>query len=186
VHANAGVQLVWHHVIPYFTLRDAWNILVLQFSRTQLAEARTALQQYMGLCGVGVPGIERALPLIRGNQMSVPGADSLATAAVWPPWNVVEGPANRIDDPGDHYIDRFTQGLTPLELTRMREAESLYEALTTFNANPNPAGPILGGFANRLRQARQVLVCDAPIPFRLDMWEQEGAAWRKRRQPAAA
>jgi hypothetical protein len=179
--AGVPIQLAWHHVIPYFTLRAAWNSLVTQFFQTRLAEAQTALHQYMALCGWNAAEIQRFLPLIRRNQMSVPDADLLATAAVWPAWNIVEGPANRTDDPADHYIDRFTHGLTRLEYARMLEAESFNDVLGTFNANPMKNGPVLGALANRINHARQRLACDAPIPFRPDMWVQDGATWRKRR-----
>jgi hypothetical protein len=121
---------------------------------------------------------------IRTGALDRPQCDGLATLAVWPPWNIVEGPATRLraDDPGDDFIDRYTHGLTMPEHTRMRALEALGRQFDTFRAaGDNPNEFALRAFGVALRNARPPLACENPIGFRPVMWDQAHGRWSKRR-----
>ena len=170
---------MYHHVMPVSLLREVWNYLVEQAQTTQSAACHTALRQFLALFATRtLPDLE---PLVAGviqNRTDNVNGARIHSAIVWAPWNIVEGPANRADDPGDHYLDRFTHGLTRLEALRMRRVEELYADFQEFLGSRS--------FQNLSRAAvaaRMDLVCEGPIPFRPEqMWEQAGAGlWRKRR-----
>lgn len=174
-----GVQLLYHHVMPVSLLREIWNYLVEQAQGTQSASAHTALRQFLALYATRtLPDLE---PLVAGviqNRTDNINGARIHTAIVWAPWNIVEGPANRADDPGDHYLDRFTHGLTRHEALRMRRIEELYHDFQDFLASRSFQALTLAVIA-----ARMDLLCDGPIPFRrAEMWEEIGTGmWQKRR-----
>jgi hypothetical protein len=95
---------------------------------------------------------------------------------IWPAWDVVEGPAQRGDDPGDHYMDRFTAGLQADETLQMRAIESLFPALELATTT----GPSLA-LSSTINSARNVLNRPTPIRFRQDMWDLSSRPARKRR-----
>jgi hypothetical protein len=188
----------WHHIIPFPVLRDVWNRLVDQHIATQLAEARTAIRQFLVLADSSLPNIDDLIDRIRAantdqrraahnrlRPLEVADANRLAVAATWPAWNTVEGPRreSRSDDPGDAWLDRFTAGLTPIELARMKAVEALFPRLQEFiAAGPAPGAATLRNFAQTLSAARPNLSCDGPIRYRPEMWVQEhNGLWRKRR-----
>jgi hypothetical protein len=120
----------------------------------------------------------------RLEPLSVLDVNWLATAAVWPPWNTVEGPQARSDDPQDYYVDRFTAGLTPTEADRMRAIELLFPHLESFvRAGPAPGRSSLRDLSQAVLRARRALDCALPISYRPEMWTQDGAGglWRKAR-----
>jgi hypothetical protein len=95
----------------------------------------------------------------------------------------VEGPRKRSDDPGDHYYDRFTSGLTAEQSTRMRAIGELFNAFGAFvKAGPAPGPANLSGLATIASTLRPFVSCDLPIRYRPEMWVDEGGGlWRKRR-----
>lgn len=115
--------------------------------------------------------------------LDIAEAHRLATAAVWPLWNAVEGPQNRTDDPRDRYFDRFTSGLTPQEAARMKSVEGLFGDLRTFiNAGPAPGPVNLRALVDATSRVRSIVSCDLPIRYRAELWVNEGnGRWRKRR-----
>jgi hypothetical protein len=172
-----------HHILPYNVLRDAWNNLVNVFVETQHSEARTAIRQFMMLCDPRLTNIEETLERLRHNEMSVVECNTYETIAVWAPWNIVDGPANRSDDPRDAYLDRFTFGVTRAEFARMDVLERLYNALQFFN-NVAPPPPLnLALLAETLNHTRREIgFVELPIPFREGMWERQvDGRWAKRR-----
>lgn len=190
--------MAWHHIIPFPVLREVWNRLVDQMIATQFPEARTAIRQYLLLCGARYPNLEDLIDRIRAvdtrqkrtGHHHLPPLENwevvqLQTDAVWPPWNTVEGPRRekRSDDPADHYLDRFTAGLKPGEAVRMRTIEVLYGQLQLFidaGAAPGPAS--LRALAEAASMARPILSGSLPIQYRDEMWTQDGAnRWRKAR-----
>ena len=188
--------MAWHHVIPFALLREVWNRLVDQHIATQLPEARTALRQYLMLADPKLPNLESLLDRMRAentgqrrarhhpplDELSVAEAHMLATAAVWPAWNAVEGPARRSDDPRDAYFDRFTAGLTAAEAVRMRTVEWLFLDLQLFGgAGPAPGPESLRALTDAISMARPLLACDGPIRYRAEMWVEQNGLWRKRR-----
>lgn len=180
---SAAFNMARHHILPYNTLRDTWNHLVRAFTSSQLAEARTAIRQYLGTCNHTLGNVDTLLDRMRANQLTVSECNILAETAVWSAWNIVDGPSRRSDDPGDSYMDRFTFGITPAEFRRMRAIEELYLALRAFVGAPEPTAGSLRALTGHLSVARMSFAfVDRPIPFRADMWEHDGhGLWRKRR-----
>lgn len=154
--------MAWHHVIPFSVLREVWNRLVDQHIATQLPEARVAIRQYLLLADRNLPNPDDLIDRMRAENTSqrraahrelrpldVGEAHRLATAAVWPAWNAVEGPRDRTDDPQDRYFDRFTSGLTVEEATRMKSVETLFGDFQRFiNAGPAPGAGSLRALAD--------------------------------------
>lgn len=188
----------WHHIIPFSLLREVWNRIVDQVLETQMPEARTAGRQYLQLADRLIPGVDQLIDRIHaenpgqrraGHFTLTPLSDAeclmVATAAMWPVWNAVEGPQNRNDDPRDYYFDRFTSGLRPDELVRMRHIETLYEAFRQFTAVPRPNAGAFQMLTATITTARTVVACDQPIRFRPELWVQHpGGMWSKRRDGA--
>jgi hypothetical protein len=183
VRSAPGFNVVWHHVIPYALLRDVWNALVNQAAAKELGEARVALRQYLRLCGQPLPDIDQLID--RMPDMEIPECNAQATQAVWPAWNIVEGPATnlRSDDPGERGMDRYFQGITPLEFARMRALDPLYLDFQIFNqATQNLDANTLRGISAAIRVARMSLQADLPIPYRPAMWvRQSDGRFRKAR-----
>lgn len=188
--------MAWHHIIPFSLLREVWNRLVDQQIATELAEARVAIRQYLLLSDRQLSNVDALIERMRAentNQkraghyhlqpLSISEAHQLATAAVWPAWNAVEGPQRRSDDPQDRYFDRFTSGLTAEESARMTVIEVLFGQLQAFaNAGPSPGSGSLRALAQAASRARPIVCCDLPVRYRPEMWVEDGAGlWRKRR-----
>jgi len=179
----ATFNMARHHILPYNVLRDAWNNLVTAVVETQDQEARVAIWQFVMLCDPRYPAIEPMLERLRADQLDVVECNALGTIAVWSPWNIVDGPSNRSDDPGDAYLDRFTFGVTRAEFQRMGALERLYDALMFFNNVVPPPAANLAMVTEAIRIARlEFGFVEVPIPFRTEMWEQQpGGLWAKRR-----
>jgi hypothetical protein len=189
-----------HHIIPKTILRDAWDRLVTVFLDSQWPEARTAVRQYLLLCGVRAPNLENLIDRIRAVQRAQRRAshhelpllesyelEPIRTAVIWPPWDLVAGPEGkfRADDPelvNRDRFDRFTTGLTVAEAARMREIDSLFRQIQLF-LTINPTTPAsLRTFVQEVNRCRQTLGDCSPIPYRPDMWTQDpDGKWRKAR-----
>jgi hypothetical protein len=186
----------WHHIIPASVLAGVWNSLVDRHVGTHLPEARVALRQYTLLASRNLPDVDRVLDRMRAGSMPRPRTGhgplaaldvvevhQLTTAVVWPPWNIVEGPSNRSDDPKDECLDRFTYGLSAGETTSMRAIELLYSEFENFpNAGSVPGPAALRALSTAISRYRQFLICDGPIRYRPEMWVRNAdGSWRKRR-----
>jgi|KBSMisStaDraftv2_1062788.scaffolds.fasta_scaffold869753_1 hypothetical protein len=194
---SAGLGMSWHHIIPFWLLRDVWNRLVNEHVTTQVPAARLAIRGYLLLCDRTMIDREALIDRMRADNtdqkrsghhkllpLHVHEANMLATAAVWPAWNVVGGPSARSDSPGDFDIDRFRTGLTPQEAVRMREVELLVGPLQLFAQGSTSVGPgTLGAITQLVARARPYLACDLPIPYRAGMWVKDPTTGlsRKRR-----
>jgi hypothetical protein len=188
--------MAYHHILPFSLLRNVWNRLVDQHIATTLAEARVAVRQYLLLADRSILNIDSLIDRIRAENadqkrashhhlppLGVAEAHQLATAAVWPAWNIVEGPQSRSDDPQDRYFDRFTSGLTREEATRMMLIQRLFSHFQVFAAvGAAPGGAHLRALAQEIAAVRPILYCESPIRYRAEMWIQgEAGRWRKRR-----
>jgi hypothetical protein len=175
---------------------DVWNRLVDQHIATALPEPRVAIRQYLLLSDRNQPNLDALIDRMRAANtdqrrashncllpITVAEAHQLATAAVWPAWNAVEGPQRRSDDPQNRYFDRFTPGLTAEEANRMRAIETLFHDFEAFiNAGPAPGPVSLRTLAQAASTARLNVYCDSPIRYRPEMWVQVGPdIWRKPR-----
>jgi hypothetical protein len=196
-----------HHVIPYPILRDVFNRLVDLHIYTDRPEARVTLRQYLSLCSRRLEHLDEKLDKMRFEDadrkraghfrlesLDTDEVNDLRTAAVWPAWNIVEGPHGdrRSDDPkdseGDLVLDRFMVGLEPAERDRMRTVENLSPRLKTFlESTPDPDLSALHALSSDITLARRLsgndlVGCERPIPFRPEMWVKESdGLWRKRR-----
>jgi hypothetical protein len=189
------VSMTWHHIIPYALLRDVWNNLVDQHIATQLPEARVAIRQYLSLVDARASNLDDLVDRMRAENttkaraghnplqpLDLAEANRLAAAAVWPAWDVVQGPISRTDDMRDRSLDRFSAGLTPGECGQMKAIERLFIAFTAFaNAGQAPGKNSLNALTQMMRAERSALSRDLPIRFRAEMWVKDGSAWRKRR-----
>jgi hypothetical protein len=193
---RARPGMSWHHIIPYSLLREVWNRLADWHVNTEVGHPR-AIRQYL-LLSVDrkVPELEALIDRMRAantdqkraghnplQPLDVAEDHQLDTVALWPPWNAVEGPQRRSDDPQDRYFDRFTSGLTADEATRMRAIESLFKAFQAFvSAGPVPGPASLRALGDAAWAARPLVRCDLPIRYRPEMWvEDPNGLWRKRR-----
>jgi hypothetical protein len=187
--------MAWHHIIPYWLLRDVWNILVDRHIATELPDARVAIRQYLLLSDRNQPNVDSLIDRIRAENnkkraghsqlrpLDVIEVHRLNTVAVWPAWNAVEGPRRRSDDPQNRYFDRFTSGLTAEEAARMKAIEGLYEKFQAFvNSGAAPGPASLRALSQVASAARPIICCDRPILYRPEMWvDGGGGVWRKRR-----
>jgi hypothetical protein len=187
----------WHHIIPYSLLREVWNRLAYQHVSTGVPGARAAIRQYLVLAADrNLHNVDALIDRMRATDneqkraghnplqpLEVWEAHQLDTAALWPPWNAVEGPQRRSDDPHDRYFDRFTSGLTAEEATRMRAIEHLFKAFQAFvGAGTEPGPASLRALGDAASMARSLVRCDLPIRYRAEMWvEDADGLWRKRR-----
>lgn len=179
----ANFNMARHHILPYNTLRDLWNQLVQTFADTHWPESRLAIRQFLMLCNNRLPDVDPMLEALRRGQLTVVQCNVLAETAVWAAWNIVDGPKNRSDDPGDSGLDRFTFGVTQEEFARMGTIEEVFRAIEQFQRVIRPQAVNLRVLADALNVARFGLsFVENPIPFRADMWERDpDGRWRKRR-----
>jgi hypothetical protein len=191
--ANEGES--YHHVIPYGRLRNAWNRLVVLYVDTDLPDARVAMRQFLYLFIKHKDEIDSLMDRMRAHNSKGRVAsqhrparlagfelNDLAGRLFWPPWNIVVGPKVRSDNPGEDEFDRFTVGLSELERSRMKALEALFNQLDLFiNSGNTSKATSLMIIATAASAIRELLDAKAPIPFRSEMWFDEGNGyWRKR------
>lgn len=181
--------MAFHHIIPRSILIRVFNRLLEAHIHSAGSEARTCLYQFLALCNRNHPGLERIADRLRTDPsaprraghnplapLSVPELTEVHRSVIWPAWDVVEGPAQRGDDPGDYYMDRFTAGLQADETLQMRAIEALFPALEVA-ANSGPSAAL----TSSISAARNALNRPTPIRFRADMWDLSTRPARKRR-----
>jgi hypothetical protein len=194
-------------MIPAGMLQEVWNRLVDQHVNTALPEAGLAIRGFLLLCCSRTKSefdIDSLIDRIRAQEsdqkrggppprpLDMGEFTRLQIAIVWPPWNAVEGPANRADDPSrdrpstlgrgefrDKDFDRFTIGLTPQDAARTAMIDMLFREFKCF-LSTQPGAESLGALAKAAARARSVLARDAPIPFDPKMWIKDAGGWRKR------
>ena len=97
---NYKIEMAWHHVIPWNTLRDGWNALVAKKRWEPLSAWLMALDRNT------TQDEDKILNAIKGSRLDDPSCLALEKAVCWASWNIVEGPAHRSDDPGEKF-DEF-------------------------------------------------------------------------------
>jgi hypothetical protein len=100
ISSALSIEMGWHHMMPWNTIRDGWNNLIVN-------EHWNVLDSWCKHLGF----TDRIGPLLE-NAIT---RDDLKTSLCWSTWNIVEGPTNRTDDPGEEF-DRFTAQKLPSNL----------------------------------------------------------------------
>lgn len=186
----------WHHVIPRSVLRDTWNALASRLS-AENSSARNAAHTWMRILGYGHEDAKNQLALMTAGQLTFERYMILNSAVSFPPWDIVEGPGKRSDDPGDSF-DEYTVGLTDGEWWRQKGLKTLDENLRSFLGAAGGAQMPGSGIFTMLQTQfgmveRNLADVKAPIKFRPGMWEitpspaqkdlpPAQADWRKRRR----
>lgn len=165
----------WHHVIPYSLLRTVWNLMIRSVAASRGQEAPVALKRYLSASGSTFRNPDGWISNLRNRSLSVSQMDELARCAVWQPWNIVEGPSDRTDDPCDTQqhtwqMDRFTHGLTSDELARMRVVESLYEELRQIISAVSVTGNQVQAIGEAFLHRSGLKFISQPIAYRKTMW----------------
>ena len=175
-------------------LRLTWNIL----ARHQSAEnssAKNAAHTMLRILGYSHEDAKRLLALMAAGQLPFLEWLVLDAAVAFPPWDIVEGPGKRSDDPKDDF-DEYLVGLSDGEWWRHRRLKTLHDNLTSFNASAAgteaPASSLCTMLLTRFGMVERNLAdVKEPIKFRLPMWEKTPspdnrdlppaqAKWRKR------
>jgi hypothetical protein len=152
----------------------------------------------MRLLGFGHAPTKALMKEMADGALGSGAQEEIETAVAYPPWDIVEGPAKRSDDPGD-YFDEFSAGLSFTEQNRHEKLRVLFYSLRVFNQATEGIVDIddrvFTGVANQmfliernLQNYRQV------IRFREAMWQMiqlpgqnpplpAVAMWKKKRQP---
>ena len=193
-YGKPAVPMNWHHVIPYSTLRDCWNVLARH--QRDVPKAKVALHIYMRILGFEHEDAKRLMQAMADGGLAVQAQERIEVAVAYPKWDIVEGPKKRTDDPGDRF-DEYSVGLSTSEWLRKRRLKPLCEALTVFNeataGQERVAGEVFNAVANQLTLVERTLQgCKRLIGFRESMWEMveppgqpksvpAAAQWRKRR-----
>jgi hypothetical protein len=163
---EAGHALTWHHVLPWRLLRDFWNAMV-EHQHWNVAEELAWLSAYGTRNEISkhVKSMEKKAFCDRQNE------NSLAAKLCWRGWNIVEGPSNRADDPGDKY-DNFVKvtGLTSWQQERMVHLHQVHQLMSEFSTAyvgnqrvGNDVARELAGFARHHKNSPL-------ITFNEDMW----------------
>jgi len=167
--SQAGINLSWHHVIPYAMMCDCWQAL----ARSQeLRKCQVALQSYLRILKLDNP--RAVLKAMEAGSLALDGQEQLERGLAWPGWNIVEGPARRTDDPkDDHSLDGFTSGLTVSESNRQGKIRDLFIAFRIFNeatAGGGVSEDAAQAVANVMNNAERTLVAGDVIRYRTAMW----------------
>jgi hypothetical protein len=188
------VTMTWHHVIPYSVLRDCWNALANHQRKN--SKAKVSLQIYMRLLGFDHARAKVLIQAMADGVLGSAAQEQIETAVAYPPWDIVEGPAKRSDDPEDDF-DEYSAGLSATEQNRHEKLQSLFHGLKVFNRASAAVGEIddqvfvkvandMFVVERNLQNAEQV------IKFRQSMWQMieppgqdpplpAAATWKKRR-----
>jgi hypothetical protein len=194
---SAGAGMSWHHMIPHATLLACWSAIERKLG-SDLKEAHIAAFQYLTLCNRELPAVQGILRRLRtGNTEKDPKLTGhriashatvapleiheryeIERAVSWPPWNAVEGPRDRSDDPGDQ-LEVFRHGVTDRDGARMPAIENFARAMERFlQAGPGVAS--LDVFNWDIRIARDTLQFEQPIEFKADMWVKgDDGKWKR-------
>ena len=182
-------SMKWHHVIPRSVLRNSWNTL----ARHQSAEnssARNAAHTWMRILGYLHEDAKKLLALMAAGQLPFEKWLTLNSDVAFPPWDIVEGPGKRSDDPGDSF-DEYTVGLTDGEWWRHKGLKTLNENLNAFNIAAAglqaPGSSIFTMLQTQFGMVERNLAdVKAPIKFRPAMWEITPSPDNKELPPAQA
>jgi len=186
--------MTWHHVIPYSVLRDCWNALA--HHQRKNSKAKVSLQIYMRLLGFENAPAKALTKAMAEGALDSGAQERIETAVAYPPWDIVEGPRNRTDDPEEDF-DEYSAGLSATELNRHEKLRSLFHGLKVFNRASEGMGEVDDrGFvkvANDMFDVeRNLQKAEQVIKFRQSMWQMieppgktpplpAAAAWKKRR-----
>lgn len=152
-------------------MRDCWNALTANLST---AKCDVTLQSYLRL--LGLSGTEPRLYLAKMKQSSLTFDDQMRLDRLlcFVPWNMIEGPAYRADDPkGPSDLDEYQSGLTWQEWMRQKSIRELFQAFQIFNAasSGNRVSPEAAiGVATVMNTVERTLLAGSLIRYRPEMW----------------
>ena len=128
-----NISRAFHHVIPLRDLSDTWQGLRRGLRPGQRGPFFWAIDKYMSMLGVAGNRQKKIEQMMKDegfvDQLYV--KEDISSKLDWPTWDIVEGPANRADDPGSGF-DQFLYGMTPEEKMRQSDIHLLYEAMDAF------------------------------------------------------
>ena len=128
-----NISRAFHHVIPLRDLSDTWQGLRRGLRPGQRGPFFWAIDKYMSMLGVAGNRQKKIEQMMKDegfvDQLYV--KEDISSKLDWPAWDIVEGPANRADDPGSGF-DQFLYGMTPEEKMRQSDIHLLYEAMDAF------------------------------------------------------
>ncbi|HWD97846.1 MAG TPA: hypothetical protein VG345_02365 [Bryobacteraceae bacterium] len=165
--------MVWHHVIPYWTLRDCWNTLASH--QRNNAKAKVALHILMRLIGFEHEVAKHMMQAMSEGRLPIDLQGKIEVAVAYPVWDVVEGPKNRTDDPGELF-DEFFAGLSASEEVRHRRLKDIFLGMVAFNeataAIEHIKDEVFNGVANQMSVVeRSLRSCSQLIRFRESIWQ---------------
>jgi hypothetical protein len=181
VPGNHRVALDLHHILPWETIRNAWNVLVDNRAWNALGAWGGLVHLEGAIDGLRREMIDHGRVRLESNwassargQLPEAGDDPIMTKddfqrrLCWSPWNLVEGPRFRVDDPGNQ-LDNFD----PLEISRVftiREINGDFRAAIAA-AQHGPLGKDrLTATARILKNARPILRNAQLAPFKESWW----------------
>jgi hypothetical protein len=195
VPSKLPCTMTWHHVLPFSQLRQCWNTVASH--QTDQPWEVYALRTYLRVIGFEKEEVKQLAESIKQGTLSSTNYERLWHRLSWPPWDVIQGPRKRADDPAECF-DEYTIGLTPAELNRQRRLKSLWLKMASFNDATEGLVQIDRAQLVFLTNALTLMLANIenvqwPIFFRESMWEMvevggkkpdyPGAAtWRKRRR----
>ena len=140
------------------------------------------------MIGIKDQNVSEIVNDIRHRNLGADDRDLIHERLTWSTWNIVEGPKNRNDDPGETY-DKFrdAMGLDAAQLSQMIFVEALWTAMTAINC----AAKAPDGLIDHLGKALTAIPSDNPvIKFNEKTWKKvsdvEGRYMQDSNQPTWA
>jgi hypothetical protein len=141
-----------HHIIPYNTIRDFFNLLWQSQSRTALAGKYFTMlgnhiPDYAKIGGGNAAAAEQASTFAKrlgsgyvkpGGATTAPGTDDFLEYVAWMPGNLFIGPSGqfRTDDPGENFE---TNAKYIIGQKRFDTLVAIRDAMVAYQANPTDA-----------------------------------------------
>jgi len=197
-HNGANLDMAWHHVIPWDTLRNFWNKILLlnhdpdaYFWKDKSQKKRSPnlnevkiygkiLIEYLKYLKFANP--QSIVDRMKSNNFKGEAKDEFLQKIIWQKWNIVEGPKGdlRSDDPGSSQIDKFKTGLDEKEQGCHTALQALYDKMKDFDTwdfqrfnYETQAGNLIAAFSITNKCDESIL-----IKFKVAMWTFKQGKWK--------